>query len=99
MTMNMSYGQYLIGTAKTGQTTVPGSPTVFGKGTMMVPASVTMGLPDKGAALTQLAQDIIHKQSVVLSINGATDTIAKSSALGYQMHVAGVPVKLPNPDA
>jgi hypothetical protein len=100
MKLNMSYGTSLVGAATTPNTTVPNSPTVFGNGTVNIPVpSVIMSLPEKGAGLAKLAKDLIKEDSITLNIDGTTDTLAICSALGFKMHIAGIPVKLPNSDA
>jgi len=96
MSLNMSYLGQTIASATTGKTTVPGSPTVYGKGTIKTPAAIAMSLPSKGAALARLAKDMVQKESITLGISGHTDTLAECSALGYQMHVSAIPVELPN---
>jgi len=53
---------------------------------------------DKGKAMTSFAKDLIQLETLNVTLEGSTDTTAYCAALGYDMHITGIPVVLPDPD-
>mmetsp|Transcript_25913 Transcript_25913/g.53923 ORF Transcript_25913/g.53923 Transcript_25913/m.53923 type:complete len:1167 (-) Transcript_25913:43-3543(-) len=98
MVVDMSYAGATVGTAKTFDTNVPEPNEVKGNSVLTVPAFALLELPDKGAALTKFAKDLINLDSLDTGLLGDTSTVAYCPALGYSMNIAGVPIVLPNED-
>eukprot|EP00520_Triparma_pacifica_P017740 CAMPEP_0118657522 /NCGR_PEP_ID=MMETSP0785-20121206/14065_1 /TAXON_ID=91992 /ORGANISM="Bolidomonas pacifica, Strain CCMP 1866" /LENGTH=1204 /DNA_ID=CAMNT_0006550449 /DNA_START=43 /DNA_END=3654 /DNA_ORIENTATION=- len=98
MSVTMGYEGSTIGQVLTGPINVPVPNQINGESHLRVPATANMITTDQGEAMTAFAKDLINLDMLNVTLNGATDTTAYCVALGYDMHIKGVPVVLPNAD-
>jgi hypothetical protein len=77
----------VIGHLKSAATTVPAPNVLERLGSIVIPASAIMALPDQGVAMSTFVADLVQTARQNISLNGVMHVKARSSALGYVMNL------------